>query len=131
MSKSELNPHYLKTVFKVETILSVWPAQFAVITAHNPEGISYSPADNHKFDNGLSASLEQKKLSHFRVIGASPDFTHAEAGFAVVVNVQTALELAKCWKQEAIYWIEDGMLSVISQDGSQRIALGKWISRII
>ena len=121
-----MNPNYTHTIFRAESSPAIWPKSFAVITAHNPNGVLHSKADNQKFDGQLQSALEQDGISYWRVTGGSPDFQHAEPGFAVEISIEAALAFGNCYQQEAIFWIEEGTLFIISCDGKERMQLGEW-----
>lgn len=127
----KINPNYLQTVFQTKACPPGWPNCFAVVTACNPNGVFQAEFENQKLDEAFRAELEKKNISYYRVTGGSPDFCHAEPGFAVAVDLDTSLALARQWQQEAIFWIEDKFVFVIPNDGSHRIKIGTWHSRLV
>lgn len=121
---------YFDTVFKTSKPAAEWPGQFAVITAHNPEGERHAEAANEQLDSELAAACRERGLRCWRVIGASEDSTHAEAGYGVQTDLGTALSLARRFRQEAIYWVNAGHLSLVSCIWSAVIPLGLWDARV-
>lgn len=107
-----------------------WPRAFAIITACNPCGKTKDTAQNAEHDACLAARLRTLRCWHWRVIGGSPDFRHAEPDFAVGLPLLDALAVGRWFEQEAIFWIEDDELSVIAAAGEARQKLGSWRDRL-
>src|SRR6266496_3755990 len=126
-----MNPEYIRTVFRTDSPRNEWPSRFAVVTACNPNGIQHSSGDNTRFDSQLLVALEAERIKHWRVTGTSADFQHSEPGYAIETNLDTALTIGNQFRQEAIFWIEHGHLSVISCTTREKVLLGAWSSRLI
>ncbi|SRR6266496_4161082 len=126
-----MNPEYNRTVFRTDSPPNEWPSRFAVVTACNPDGIRHSGEDNARFDAWLLVALEAEKIKHWRVTGTSADFQHSEPGYAIETNLENALNIANKFRQEAIFWIEHGHVSVISCTTREKVLLGAWPSRLI
>ncbi len=81
--------------------------RFAIITAHNPRSERLSDAENQRRHEELQRDLQALGLEHLPSIGASPDGTWVEEGFAVFdVGLAQALELGRKYGQHAILWGE-------------------------
>ncbi|GGA87981.1 hypothetical protein GCM10011369_32610 [Neiella marina] len=102
---------YSDTVFWVLQTLPEHVSGF-IVTAHNPLGRLCEPAANRLADNLLLAELEQRQHRFRRIIGCSPDLTHQEAGWFVFADLNEGIRLAKCFEQNAVYWVEQGELSL-------------------
>ena len=96
---------YYETRFTLDGAPDPLPGRFAIITAHNPMDGAWSKRMNAGADHRLRRLLERKLLPHFRATGHSPDHSHAEAGWALVVDLDTSLAIARRFKQRAIWWI--------------------------
>lgn len=118
---------YSTTVFLCNEPID-W-SYFSIITACNPNSELLDEHQNDKLMKRLCREL--KELEFKTLIGASPDFLHQEQSFAVKCSKQKAILLAKAFQQNAIFWVEDGELSiepaVLQFD---RIILGRFSDRI-
>jgi hypothetical protein len=109
--KTELNPAYHQTVF--EYIPAGKPDDFWVITAYNPKGRPADPGDNLAADARLRADLARLKITPFRIIGLSPDETHAEPGWGFPSDEVTAFEIGRRYQQEAVYHFTAGRIDLV------------------
>ena len=125
-----MNPLYATALFQAASPPDGWPQVFAIITACNPCGHTADDRLNRKLDARLLAKLKEQGCWFSRVIGGSPDFFHAEPGFAVVLTLFTALKVGDDFAQEAIFWVEDDELSVIACRGNAQQKLGSWRERL-
>ena len=125
-----MNPLYATSLFQATSPPSGWPRAFAILTACNPSGQTEDAAQNAEHDARLLAQIEAWRCWHWRVIGGSPDFHHAEPGFAVELALSDALTAGRELEQEAIFWIENDELSVIACQGEARLKLGCWLDRL-
>lgn len=101
-------------MFHAEVPPEGWPTAFAIVTGCNPNGKDAGVAQNVQFDRRLSERLIAQRRWHWRVTGGSPDFEHSEPGYAMVLPFHAAIDMGREFKQEAIFWIEDDDLCVIS-----------------
>lgn len=104
---------------------------FAILTACNPRGQTEEFGRNAEHDGRLLVQLQTLGCWHWRVIGGSPDFQHAEPGFAVALPLDDALAIGRNFEQEAIFWIEKDELNVISCRGEAEQKLGSWRERLM
>lgn len=109
--KTRLNPAYLSTVF--EYVPTDKPADFWVITAHNPKGGPADPGDNLAADKRLHADLIDIKTTPFRIIGLSPDETHVEPGWGFPSDETTAIEIGRRYEQDAVYHFTAGRIDLV------------------
>jgi hypothetical protein len=109
--KTRLNPAYHQTVF--EYIPAGKPDDFWVITAHNPEGRPADPGDNIAADAQLISDIDALEITPFRIIGLSPDETHAEPGWGFPCDEATALEIGRRYHQQAVYHFTAGRIDLV------------------
>jgi hypothetical protein len=79
---------------------------FAIITAFNPRGENVSPAENEKNTRELATRLRSSSYRFAQVDACSPDRSHCECSFAVVMLQDEALDLARELEQVAIFWFD-------------------------
>jgi hypothetical protein len=122
-----MNSGYFDVCFRAELPTSGLPAAFGVITACNPCGEKASEAENDQATDLLRSALESSGLSIFPVTGGSLDFSHSESGYGVLFDsVQQAVAWGVRFRQEAVFWVEEGQVSLIPCDGSAAVDLGPW-----
>ncbi|WAJ70661.1 DUF3293 domain-containing protein [Catenovulum adriaticum] len=103
---------YTRTIFLMEQRLNA-QASFAIITAYNPLGSICTKNTNQRLDNRLQADIELLKAPYRKLWGCSPEFDHFEHSWAVMTDKGTAINLAKKYQQNAIYWVERGYLFLV------------------
>jgi|GEM_PF-1197117 len=99
--------------------------KFAIITATNPLGDSGGTDQTEKF----LEDLRQKDLEHYPITGCSPDLTHREESFGIVIPLKVALELCRDYQQDAIFWVDKDQLELVDQSGF-RETLGRFSERV-
>jgi hypothetical protein len=106
------------------------PDSFGVVTACNPDGIATTDAENISRAEAFRERLESLGLVHFPVTGYDPQTPHEEAGFGVVCDLVVALAFGREWKQEAIFWVQLGQVTLVScGPDSEDFPLGAWSDR--
>ena len=80
------------------------PGEFAVLTAFNPRGVDKSKEENDRRMKELEAELQSVGHSFVRLDACSPDKSHCECSVAIWTSLDQAIEIAKRWKQIAIFW---------------------------
>ena len=108
-----------------------WGGEFAVITACNP--LTSGDRDSDAVaTTKLRKLLSRQGLKKHRVTGASLDWSHQEAGFAVWgLALEEALEIGREFRQDAIFWVGgDGRIDVVSCADGGRCHAGLWSDRI-
>lgn len=86
---------------------------FAIISAQNPAGTIQHPQHNLRLDRELETHLDHHQLPSRAIIGSSPDLSFQEKSWAVLCDKSRALELARHFQQNAIYWVEAGKLYLV------------------
>ena len=125
-----LNPFFATTVFQGVSPVGGWPAAFAIITACDPDAKKTDPAVNQSADFQLESELRIKGCRYWRVTGGSPDFAHAEPGYAAELPLSEALNIGRKYRQEAIFWIERDELIIVGCGSELRQELGSWSERL-
>jgi len=123
-------PEYLQTIFIAkETPDDGWPDKFAIVTACNPMSRGERAGDS-------AATIRLRKLisrnghKRYRVTGASPDWSHQEASFAVWnLTLAEAVAIGREFHQRAVFWVEGGRIEVVSCENGERKFVGLWEER--
>ncbi|GAL37988.1 hypothetical protein JCM19240_2912 [Vibrio maritimus] len=98
--------------------LTEWECDsYAVITACNPRSRKLSDEENCIKNRELERNLAD--FCHVSVNVGDPSFEWVEASFAVDIPFSQACELAQKYEQNAIYWVENGVLFLVSCDEDQ------------
>lgn len=126
-----LPPEYDSTVFLLEGEPDVLPACFAIITAWNPEGVPTGSAANDIADGVLHRELEEVGLDPFRATGCSPDLTHREPGWAVVISKVEAIAGGRRHRQLAVWWIRDDELILVDCAAGGETRVARFSERIV
>ena len=137
---------YSETVFKLIQQFKL-PQSFAIITAHNPEGVICNININNFHDADLRKFLSTKRQctigseptedefirNTYPIIGCSPDMSHQEESYAIEAPKNRAYEIAEKFKQNAFFWVEKGQLSIVpvKLKGVDELSIGTFKSRII
>jgi hypothetical protein len=104
---------YFETRFRTEAPFESWPDEFAIITAYATTGHVWSPDRNMEADIRLQGRLLESSLQIRRLTGYSPKSGHAEPGWALVTNVEEAVQIGREFLQDAIYFVWSDDLFVI------------------
>ena len=110
---------FAQAVFRGEPLPADWPADFAIITAYDPEGRATSPADNVAADAMLKAEFQAAGFRLHRLTGGSADGVHQEPGWGVAVGLPGAVEFGRRYRQVAVFYVQAGALTLVDcEDGS-------------
>ncbi len=120
-----LRAQFKQTVFRFDPLPVDWPAEFAILTAHDPEGMVTDPADNQVADHTLAEELRGAGYRLHRIIGQSSDGAHQEPGWAVTVGLPGAIELGRRYGQLAIFYIRQGRLTLVACADGEGEDLGR------
>jgi len=83
-------------------------ASFGIVTAANPAGAPVAPASNDQRHGALERYLGEQGFTHRAVTGSSPDGAHRERGFAVWLERDDVVAIARRFEQSAIFWFDGG-----------------------
>lgn len=130
---TKLPPAFSRTYFIADKQDAGWPDRFAVVTAHNPDGVVLSPAANRNADARLERRLTALGCTPFRVTGGSKDMSHAEPGWGFAIsNLETAVWLGCEFRQLAVFWINRGDLLLADCNSDARpLFVAKWKDRVV
>lgn len=113
--------HVGTTVLTVGTDILPWPAPVHILTAWNP-GEERPHAQNVAANERLRRDLVERGLDHAPAIGASPDGTWSEDGFAVSgLGHADAVALGAHYGQLAIYEVTGSSWAVVPCDGGEPV----------
>lgn len=123
-------------IYKSAVFLSCQPfglsERYAIITACNPKGEMLTDCENRARDYRLQKLMSQHKANYRCVYGCSPDLSYREKSWMVNLEKDQAIEVGKAFDQNAIYWVEDGLLFLtpcLSSENEETV--GAVSSRII
>jgi hypothetical protein len=110
---------FRQAVFRGEPLPADWPADFAIVTAYEPEGRLVSLAENVAADDLLAAELRAAGHRLHRIAGGSADGRHQEPGWAVPIGLPGAVEFGRRYRQLAVFYVRVGALFLLDcADGS-------------
>lgn len=122
-----MNPAYRHARFRAELPHGGLPESFCVVTACNPDGRTIADEENRKRTEILREQLVGLGLDHFLVTGFDAASSHQEAGFGMVCDLPQAYALGQAWRQEAIFRIHRGKVSLVScGEGMETEEIGTW-----
>ena len=121
---------YLQTIFIAKDLpAGGWPEKFAVVTACNPMS-SGDREDDSAATIRLKKHISRSGHKRYRVTGASPDWSHQEASFAVWnLTLDEAVAMGREFRQRAVFWVERGRIEVVSCENGERKFVGLWEER--
>ena len=91
------------------TLATLGPStSFGIVTAANPAGAPVNPSANERRHAALEYWLGEHGYTHRPVAGASPDGKHVEHGFAVWLERDDVVAIARRFEQSAIFWFDGG-----------------------
>ncbi|MCX8488864.1 MAG: DUF3293 domain-containing protein [Opitutales bacterium] len=110
---------FKKAVFRFEPLPADWPADFAIITAYDPDGQATTAELNLAADQTLAAELRAAGYRLHRITGGSADGVHLEPGWGVPIGLPGAVEFGRRYRQLAIFAVRAGRLALVDcEDGS-------------
>ena len=125
------NPAYFDTVFLVPQPPREWPRTFAIVTAHNPDGVLSTDKANDEYGRALRRYLGERGIDSFAVVGASPDLAHHEAGRGFeVASLEEAAAISARFRQEAFFWVEDGVVFICNDASGTGWEMARWRDRL-
>jgi hypothetical protein len=126
------NTAYFDTVFLVPRRPAAWPRTFAIVTAHNPDGVLAPDSANDEYGRALASYLRERGIESFGVVGASPDLTHHEAGRGFATeSLEDAAAISARFRQEAFFWVEDGVVFICTDASGKGWKVAPWSERLV
>ncbi|MFI5349012.1 MAG: DUF3293 domain-containing protein [Elusimicrobiota bacterium] len=124
------NPDHLKAYFTADVPASGLPRRFGIVTGYNAESRIAPDDANMKADEELRRELVAAGLPHFRVTGGSRDDSHREPGYGISADSPEPIRtISRRFRQEAFFWVEDGVVYVINTEGTRRHRVAEWSER--
>ena len=115
----EQRAQFKQAVFRFAPLPAGWPADFAIITAYDPDGLSTTAEQNLAADAALEAELRAAGYRLHRVTGGSADEVHLEPGWGVPIGLPGAVEFGRRYRQLAVFAVRAGRLALVDcADGS-------------
>ena len=115
----EQREQFKQAVFRLEPLPADWPADFAIITAYDPDGQATSLERNLEADAALAAELRAAGYRLHRITGGSSDGVHLEPGWGVPIGLPGAVEFGRRYRQLAVFCVQGGVVSLVDcTDGS-------------
>ena len=127
---SDFHPEYFETRFRTDQPVDSWPDDFVIVTAYATSGETWSDEENAAADRALDAELRQRGGWLVRITGYSPTSGHAEPGWAFEMSLPEAIALGQRFKQDAIWSVENGALTVVKCEGGARASVATFGARI-
>lgn len=128
----ELWLKYQASLFLITQPLSP-KLSLAIISAHNPMGEVLSPCQNRLRDRLLLSRIQAFNRPYRSLIGASQDLSYMEKSWAVFfIDQEDALALGREFNQLAIYYVDEGDLSLLScfEEPARTSELGQLYKRL-
>ena len=127
-----IKPSYYQAYFHSDVPLERLPPSFGILTAYNPAGGILLPHENNQREKDLEQQLVSMGHAFMRISGGSRDGSHMEPGYGVwTLDAEALRELGQVWGQDAIFWIADGILSMIACGDGSRHEVGPLADRWI
>lgn len=90
-------------------LVALGPASsFGIVTAANPAGAPVASTSNERRYDTLRRHLAEHAYVHRAATGSSPDGKHREQGFAVWLERDDVVAIARRFEQSAIFWFDGG-----------------------
>ncbi len=108
-----------QAVFRCAPLPPDWPADFAIITAYDPDGLPTTAELNRAADEALESELRAAGYRLHRIAGGSADGAHLEPGWGVPIGLPGAVEYGRRYRQLAVFYIQGGGLKLVAcSDGA-------------
>ena len=115
----EQRAQFSQAVFRFTPLPADWPADFAIITAYDPDGQPTTAEQNLAADTALEADLRAAGYRLHRITGGSADGVHLEPGWGVPIGLPGAVEFGRRYRQVAVITVKGGVVSLVDcADGS-------------
>ena len=115
---------YYQTKFDIHDFQGNWPQAFAVITAFQTTGETWSAEKNESQNAMLHQELSDGQKWIQKVTGHLG--SHAEPGWTVEMSFEEACRMGAKYQQDAIFYIENGELFVASCTAREKCRVGRW-----
>ncbi len=132
MNRDRLHPAYFDVRFRGNAPFDGgWPDEFAIITAYATTGEVWKEAENEAADAELERVLRGRGIWLRRLTGYSPVSGHAERGWAVDLGFTDACDIARAFKQDAIYFVRgDTLYASFADERRAEVLVGAFRERL-
>lgn len=89
------------------------PRAFAVVTSCNPLGRLLDESSNRRLATVLAIQIAAKHPAARPVLGGSPDGSHREPGWALMISLDEAKGLARSFLQNAVFWYDGSCFAIV------------------
>jgi len=110
---SEQRALFQQAVFRSAPLPADWPADFAIITACDPDGLPTTTELNRAADKALESELRAAGYRLHRITGGSADGVYLEPGWGVPIGLPGAVEYGRRYRQLAVFYIQGGRLKLV------------------
>ena len=110
---SEQRALFQQAVFRSAPLPADWPADFAIITAYDSDGLPTTMELNRAADEALESELRAAGYRLHRITGGSADGVHLEPGWGVPIGLPGAVEYGRRYRQLAVFYIQGGGLKLV------------------
>ena len=110
---SEQRALFQQAVFRSAPLPADWPADFAIVTAYDPDGLPTTSQLNRAADKALESELRAAGYRLHRITGGSADGVHLEPGWGVPIGLPGAVEYGRRYRQLAVFLIQGGGLKLV------------------
>jgi hypothetical protein len=115
----EQRAQFSQAVFRFAPLPADWSADFAIITAYDPDGLPTTAEQNLAADAALEVELRAAGYRLHRITGGSADGIHLEPGWGVPIGLPGAVEFGRRYRQLAVFAVRAGRLALVDcEDGS-------------
>ena len=122
---SEQRALFQQAVFRSAPLPADWPADFAIITAYDPDGLPTTMELNRAADEALESELRAAGYRLHRITGGSADGVHLEPGWGVPIGLPGAVEYGRRYRQLAVFYIQGGGLNLVDCADGASADLGR------
>jgi hypothetical protein len=116
---------FKQAIFQFTPLPADWPADFAIITAYDPDGLPTTAEQNLAADLTLEADLRAAGYRLHRITGGSADGVHLEPGWGVPIGLPGAVEFGRRYRQVAVFTVKGGAVSLVDCAAGSAEDLGR------
>lgn len=126
-----MHPSYFETRFRIDALPDSWPETFAIVTAYATTGQRWSDGANASANQRLLDRIVRSGLWHWPITGYSPTTGHAEPGWGIELDWESACDWGADFLQDAVYFVAADDLSVSLCNASRGlVAVGHFRTRL-
>ncbi len=113
---------FKQAVFRCAPLPPDWPADFAIITAYDPDGLPTTAELNRAADEALESELRAAGYRLHRIAGGSADGVHLEPGWGVPIGLPGTVEFGRRYRQVAVFYVRGREVTLVAcEDGATEV----------